>query len=349
MPDTNPSNHIPKVSVVMPVYGVERFVASAIESVLEQTFEDFELIIVNDRSPDNSLAICEGYDDPRIRIITHDENRGLAGARNTGIRASAGDYVALLDSDDMWEPEKLDRHVKHLDTQPELGVSFSRSAFVDENGERMNTYQMPKLSGITAEHLLCRNPIGNGSAPVIRRAVFDDIAFEETFYKEAETFYFDDRFRQSEDIECWIRIASLTSWGIEGLTEPLTLYRLNSGGLSANIPKQLASWEAVIEKARSHSPELIEKEGSLARAFQLRYLARQALRLQDGRLALSLCAQSLKENPMILVREPSRTLVSIAAALTQCVLPASLYRRFEPLAVRCVGASQKLRIAARQS
>lgn len=348
MPETPVNTSTPRVSVVMPVYGVEQFVAAAIESVLDQTFEDFELIIVNDRSPDNSLHICEGYEDHRIRIITHKENRGLAGARNTGIRASRGDYIALLDSDDLWEAEKLDRHVRHLDAKPELGVSFSRSAFINESGERLNTYQMPKLTGITADHLLCRNPIGNGSAPVIRRAVFDDIAFEATLYDEPETYYFDDRFRQSEDIECWIRIASLTPWKIEGLTEALTLYRLNSGGLSANIPKQLASWEAVIEKAREHSPELIAREGSLARAFQLRYLSRQALRLQDGRLALSLCIKSLAENPKILFREPSRTLVTIAAALTQCLLPAGLYRRFEPLAVRCVGASQRLRIASRQ-
>lgn len=338
---------MPKVSVVMPIYGVEKFVAAAIDSVLAQTFTDFEFIIVNDVSPDRSLEICLQYTDERIRIVNHEENRGLAGARNTGIREAKAEYIALLDSDDMWEPEKLEKHVEHLDNDPSIGVSFARSAFVNELGERMNTYQMPKLTEITAEHLLCRNPIGNGSAPVLRRGVFDDIGFQENFYGTEETYYFDDRFRQSEDIECWIRIASLTEWKIEGLTEPLTLYRLNSASLSANIPKQLATWEAVIDKAREHSPDLIEREGGLARAFQLRYLARQAIRQHDGKLAMSLCWQSLKQNPKILFQEPSRTLVTIGAALTQCIVPSALYKKLEPLAIGVVGTTQRMRIATR--
>lgn len=338
---------MPKLSVVMPIYGVEKFVAAAVESVLAQTYEDFEFIIVDDVSPDRSLEICKAYTDSRINIISHDENRGLAGARNTGIRAAAGDYVALLDSDDMWEPEKLALHVEHLENNPSVGVSFSRSAFMNEEGERLNTYQMPKLTDITPAHLLCRNPIGNGSAPVIRKEVFNDIGFTENLYGSDEIFYFDDRFRQSEDIECWIRIASLTNWKIEGLTQALTLYRLNSGSLSANIPKQLATWESVIDKAREHSPELIEAEGGLARAFQLRYLARQAIRLQDGPMAMSLCWKSFKQDPRILLKEPSRTCITFAAALTQCVLPKSLYQKLEPMAVQVVGNTQKLRIATR--
>lgn len=338
---------MPKVTVVMPIYGVEKFVADAVESVLHQTFTDFEFIIVDDLSPDKSRDICEQYDDPRIQIVRHSENRGLAGARNTGIRNATGEYIALLDSDDIWEPEKLERHVEHLDSNAAIGISFSRSAFINEDGEHLNTYQMPKLTGITAEHLLCRNPIGNGSAPVIRRSVFDDIEFTENLYGEDEKFYFDDQFRQSEDIECWIRIASLTDWDIEGLTDPLTLYRLNSGSLSANIPKQLATWEAVMKKASGHSPELIEKEGGLARAFQLRYLARQAIRLQDGKMAVSMVWQALRQDIRILTREPSRTLITVAAALTQCIFPKKLYRLLEPVAVNIVGHSQKLRMASR--
>jgi len=339
---------MPKVSVVMPIYGVEKFVAAAIESVLAQSFKDFEYIIVDDVSPDNSLEICRGYSDSRIKIISHEQNRGLAGARNTGIRAASGEYIALLDSDDLWEPNKLELHVAHLGSDTSLGVSFSRSAFINEEGDRLNTYQMPKLTDITADHLLCRNPIGNGSAPVIRKAVFEDIGFTENLYGNDEVFYFDDRFRQSEDIECWIRIASLTDWKIEGLTEALTLYRLNSGSLSANIPKQLQTWEAVIDKAREHSPELIAADGGLARAFQLRYLARQAVRLHDGPMAMRMCWRSLRQDPRILAQEPSRTLVTLAASLTQCVIPKNVYKKIEPLAISAVGKTQKLRMSTRR-
>ena len=95
-----------KVSVVVPVYGAEKFVATTLDSLLAQTYENFEVIIVDDASPDGSIAICQQYDDPRIKII-HQENRGLPGARNTGIRNSTGDYIALLDADDVWVPTKL--------------------------------------------------------------------------------------------------------------------------------------------------------------------------------------------------------------------------------------------------
>jgi glycosyltransferase involved in cell wall biosynthesis len=208
---------MPRVSVVIPVYGVEQFVEVCVRSVLEQSYEDFEVIIVNDKSPDRSLEICESIDDPRIRIVTHLENRGLAGARNTGIRHAKGEYIALLDSDDLWEKNKLEAHVEHLDANPKVGVSFSRSAFIDEQGTHLNTYQMPKLTDISVAHLMCRNPVGNGSAPVIRREVFEEIATMENIHGIEEPHFFDDSFRQSEDIECWIRIAATTEWQFEGL------------------------------------------------------------------------------------------------------------------------------------
>ena len=125
---------MPKISVIMPVYNVERFVADAVRSVLAQSFEDFELLIIDDVSPDSSIAICLSFDDPRIRIIRHRQNRGLAGARNTGIRHAEGDFLAFIDSDDCWHAEKLKRHVAHLNEHPDVGVSFSRSAFIDEDG-----------------------------------------------------------------------------------------------------------------------------------------------------------------------------------------------------------------------
>ncbi len=343
------NNNTPKVSVVMPIYGVERFVAEAVDSVLSQTFSDFEFLIVDDVSPDKSREICEAYTDERIQIIVHEKNRGLAGARNTGIRHARGEYIALLDSDDKWTMDKLEKHVAHLDSSAKVGVSFSRSVFMNEDGDLMNTYQMPKLTGITADHLLCRNPIGNGSAPVIRREVFKDIAFQDNLYGETEDYFFDDKFRQSEDIECWIRIASLTSWEIEGLSEALTVYRLNSGSLSANVPKQLATWEAVIEKASIHSPELVNRSGGLARAYQLRYLSRQAIRLQDGKMALGLVCQALKQSPSILWREPSRTLMTVGAALLQRVTPKAVYRSLEPVAIKVLGSTQRIRIALARS
>jgi glycosyltransferase involved in cell wall biosynthesis len=332
-----------KVSVIIPVYNVEQYVAQTLESVLAQTYTNLEIIIVDDESPDRSIDVCRRYTDPRIQIVQQ-KNRGLAGARNTGIRHATGDYIALLDSDDLWLPDKLQKQVAHLEASPQLGISFCRSAFIDDSGQPLGTYQMPRLKDITAPYLMCRNPIGNGSAPLIRREVFDAIASTDDRYGTPETFYFDDNFRQSEDIECWIRIVIQTGWKIEGLSEAMTLYRVNAGGLSANILKQLESWEQVIAKTRTYAPEIVGQWEHRARAYQLRYLARRAVRLKDGVMAVKLTHRALRTNWQILWEEPQRTLITIAAAYLLFLLPKPIYRWSEAIALKVTGASQKRQI-----
>ncbi len=329
-----------KISVILPVYNVEHYIAQAVQSVLNQTYKNFELLIIDDESPDRSIEICRSFQDPRIKIIQQ-KNRGLAGARNTGIRHATGDYFAFLDSDDAWLPEKLEKHLAHLEANPQVGVSFSRSAFMDETGQPTGYYQMPKLTGITPEYLLCRNPIGNGSAPVIRREVMLEIGFSDT----EEVHYFDETFRQSEDIECWLRIAILTDWKIEGLPEALTLYRVNAGGLSASIFKQLASWENVIAKTRTYAPDLLATWENMARAYQLRYLARRAVRLQDGKLAVELVYRALRTHWQIILLEPNRTILTLIAAYCLWLLPQNWYRNLEASAIALTGTMQQQRIS----
>ena len=153
----------------MPVYNVERYVAAAIRSVLQQTYTNFELIIVDDGGKDASLEICRAFKDPRIRIISQ-ANRGLAGARNTGIRHARGRFIALLDSDDIWLPREACRPRRSTCAPTrELGVSYSASELIDENGSSLGLFQSPKTRDITVRDVFCRNPVGNGSAPVFRR------------------------------------------------------------------------------------------------------------------------------------------------------------------------------------
>lgn len=337
-----------KVSVVLPIYNVEKYITETVRSVLSQTYSNFELLIVDDESPDRSVEICKQFDDSRIRII-HQKNRGLAGARNTGIRHAQGDYIALLDGDDLWLPEKLQRQVEHLEQSPQIGVSFCRSAFMDEAGNPLGIYQMPKLKGITAPYLMCRNPIGNGSAPLIRREVFEAIKFQVNLHGDVENCYFDECFRRSEDIECWIRIVLQTNWGIEGIPDALTLYRVNSNSLSADVLKQLESWEQVIEKTRSYAPDTVTKWEHTARAYQLRYLCRRAIRLKEGRMAVKLLHRSMKTRWQILLEEPRRTLITIVAAYLLWLLPKPLYRWSEILALKITGSSQKRQIRHEQA
>ncbi|WP_055076715.1 glycosyltransferase family 2 protein [Pseudanabaena sp. 'Roaring Creek'] len=335
---------MPKVSVIMPVYNVEKYIAETIGSVLAQTFTDFELLVIDDESKDQSIEICEGFTDARIQII-HQKNRGLAGARNTGIRHAKGEYLAFLDSDDVWRSQKLEKHVQHLDANPAIGVSFCSSEFIDDDSQPLGNYQIPQIKNITPELVLCRNPISNGSVPVIRKAVFQDIEFIDNFYGTEEKFYFDDRFRQSEDIECWIRIVLTTKWKLEGIPEALTLYRVNSGGLSANMMKQLDSWEKAIAKTRTYAPKFLAQWESLARAYQLRYLARRAIRNQDRQAGVALVNRALASNWKILIYEPRRTFLTIFAAYSIWILPRGLYNSIESFALQLTGKSQRKAIA----
>ncbi|NQY14692.1 MAG: glycosyltransferase family 2 protein [Henriciella sp.] len=311
----------PMISIVMPVYNTAKYVEAAIESVLAQTFVDFELLIIDDAGSDNSIELCRAYSDPRIRIISQ-ANRGLAGARNTGIRHARGQYIALLDSDDLWEPEKLERHIEHLWQSPEVGISYAASRMIDDDGNFLRIVQRPKLKNVTARDVFLRNPVGNGSAPVIRRQVFEDIAFINEARNELD--YFDESFRQSEDIECWCRMALMTKWRFEGIAGAYTRYRINEGGLSANVVKQFETWSRVKARVSELDPEFADKWGSYAEAYQKRYLARRCFRMGEGALAWSLMKEALQICPRIVIQEPAKTLTTIAAALVLRLRPQQL-------------------------
>jgi glycosyltransferase involved in cell wall biosynthesis len=337
----------PLVSIVMPVYKAEKYIADTLKSALNQTYSNFELIVVDDESPDRSIEICQQMNDPRIRIL-HQKNQGPAGARNNGVRNAKGDFIAFLDADDLWLPEKLEKHLAHLKQTPEVGVSFCRSAFIDEESKPLGIYQLPQLKDITPRYVLCRNPVGNGSVPVIRRQVFEDIKFRAAVNGEEKELYFDESLRGSEDSECWLRIALTTQWKLEGIPEALTCYRVNSSGLSANVEKMQRDLERSIEKTRLYAPQ-IDQWANAARAYQLRYLARRAVTLRDGKTAVGYMNQALSLFPGILVEEPRRTGMTIAAAYLLRLLPQSLYRQFEALALKVTGANQRRRISQEEA
>lgn len=204
---------------------------------------------------------------------------------------------------------------------------------------------MPQLTGIKAADLLCRNPVGNGSAPVIRRETLNDIRFQPLNHPEHYTCYFDEKFRQSEDVECWLRIMATTDWKIEGIPTPLTYYRLNQQGLSSNIIKQLASWESMIEKAKLYAPKLLAKHEHNARAYQLRYLARQSIRNGRGKAAISLVNRAIGESPSIMFKETARTSITLVAAYLLWLLPSSAYTICENIGQFFMGRIQKNRIS----
>lgn len=131
---------MPKVTVTMPSYNHEAFIAEAIQSVLNQTFQDFEILIVDDCSTDNSVDIIKSFKDPRITLIVNSKNKGVCYGHNLMIKLAKGEYIAVINSDDVWEPFKLEEQVNFLDNNANYGAVFSNVEFIREDGSIFDSY-----------------------------------------------------------------------------------------------------------------------------------------------------------------------------------------------------------------
>jgi len=209
-------------SVIIPVYNRPEMVRRAINSIVSQPFPAFEIIVVNDGSKDSTGEVLQevaGTIDVPLHIINHPENRGVSAARNSGIKAAESEWIALLDSDDEWKPEKLERQQEFHQKHPELKISQSNEIWI-RNGNRVNKREIHRKVGgrIFKESLkLC---LVSPSATVIHRSIFDEIG------------YFDESLPACEDYDFWLRV--LTKYPIGLLDEPLlTRYGGHDDQLSA--------------------------------------------------------------------------------------------------------------------
>ncbi|MCG8669720.1 MAG: glycosyltransferase family 2 protein [Pseudomonadales bacterium] len=316
---------MPIFSVVIPIYKAEDYLRKTLESVLKQTFKSFEVICVNDETPDGSMDIVREYDDPRIRIVNQ-ENRGLAGARNSGINASRGVFVGLLDADDIWHPRKLEQHFYHLQRDIKIGVSYSSSLFIDEFDKPLGIGQFPQLDDVTALDVFCKNPVGNGSSVVLRKSLLLEMSRQVEHGEEVRREFFDESLRQSEDVNFWLRIALTSNYKFAGIAEPLTYYRIHSGGLSANLERQYDYWLKSVEKNIPLNEQFFEEWFSLGAAYQKRYLARRAIKNGDPQIALKLINQSIGHDARILLKDPKKTIITYACALLS-FLPKPLFQQ----------------------
>jgi hypothetical protein len=321
------SQPAPKVTIVVPAYNATATLPATMDSLLAQSFHDFEIVLVDDGATDGTAELCAGYAraEPRVRVVAQ-SNRGLAGARNTGIAAARGRYIGFCDADDLWCEGKLAAHVAHLDSAPHVGISFSGSAMIDGAGRRTGHRMTPRLTGIDAAHIFCRNPIGNGSALVARAEALRVIAHMPAGEVE-RPWVFDETFRQSEDIECWLRLVLSTDWTIEGVPGDLTLYRIHGAGLSANTEAQFASWERMVAKLTPLAPAFFAAHAPAARAFQCRYLARRAVSAGDGGRAAFWLRRAFAASATPLWREPVKTGFTLGAAACLIVLGPRTFRR----------------------
>jgi glycosyltransferase involved in cell wall biosynthesis len=294
----------PDFSIVMPAYNAAAFIVQSIESVLAQSLQSWELLVVDDGSTDTTAGVIGFYAarDPRIRLV-RGMHRGCSAARNCGIALARGRYVAFLDADDVWLADKLQRQLRHFDSDPQLGMSFTRARYMTVDGEVTRTVSSAPTHGLGIADLLCENATTTPSTLAVRSALL------------ATAGGFDESLAAAEDLEWIIRVLLTTGCRIEGIDAPLTLYRASPAGASSNLERQQAAWEKVMESVRASNPALHARHYRAARATHLRYLARQALRLrQGGSVARRYINAALAADWRLILRSPRRTLLTLAAA-----------------------------------
>jgi glycosyltransferase involved in cell wall biosynthesis len=293
-----------KVSVVVPAYNVQNYIEEALFSLQQQSLAEFEVLVVDDGSTDGTAEIVQRFcdQDARFRLLQK-SNGGLSSARNHGMKHASADYIALLDADDRYEPEKLAAHLQVLENQPEAGVVYSASKAIRDDGE--STFMQLSGKPIYADplkSLLCKNFVGHGSNAVFRRCIIEQVGF------------FDETLKSSEDVDYWIRIATLGCWTFHRDPRPLACYRVRPSGLSFNVAQMQRCNEQVLESAYQRSPEKVKPILPTAYAYLYRYLARLALTGGDIAGARRLIGSALKQDASIFLRD-SRSLLTLCAVL----------------------------------
>jgi GT2 family glycosyltransferase len=201
----------PRVSGVLPVYNGEPFLASAVESILAQSFRDFELITIDDGSDDASGEILDrlAAGDKRLRIV-HQTNAGIVAALNRGLALARGELIARMDADDVAHPERFARQVAFLDAHPETAVVGCAVTLIDRDGTRIRDVEYPLASEAVAAFLECGSPLAHPAAMMRRAAVLAVGGYREAY-------------RHAEDYDLWLRMAE--RYRIANLPDRLLLYR----------------------------------------------------------------------------------------------------------------------------
>jgi len=291
---------IPKVSVIVPAYNVSQYIKETLISLEQQTFSDFEALIVDDGSTDNTAAIvrqiCQR--DSRFQLLQK-SNGGLSSARNHGIRHARGEYIALLDGDDIYHKDKLATHIARLYSQSDVGVVYSASQTIRDDGKP--TFITLSGKPVHSDYqiaLLCKNFMGHGSNAVFRRCLIDEVGD------------FNENLRSWEDVDLWLRIAATQKWRFYREKRILCYYRVRPSGLSFNIVQMRNSGELVIEDAVARSPMLVKPILPTVYAYMYRYLARLCLQSGDMQTARDFIDQALMCDKSIFYRD-MRSLVTL--------------------------------------
>lgn len=222
------NGNVSKVTVLMSVYNGEKYLRQAIESILNQTFKDFEFLIIDDGSTDGTAEIIRSYTDPLIRFVQNEKNIGLTRSLNRGLKLAKGEYIARQDADDISLPERLEKQVSFLDSHSNVALLSSSIKMINLDDKEIGFWKLPCDNSTIKENLLKGlNQFSHPSSIFRKKCVEKVGGYRETF-------------EVAQDYDLWLRIAE--EFDVANLEEPLCIYRIEQDAVSAkNGKKQLSN------------------------------------------------------------------------------------------------------------
>ncbi len=258
----------------MPVYNGEKYLKLAVQSILDQTLKDFELIIINDGSTDKTEEIIKSFSDPRIIYIKNDTNLGLSKSYNTGIRASQGEFIARMDADDISLPDRFEKQMKFLELHPEIGITGGAVILIDKSGKKMKKLEKPSSHIELKWQSLFSTPLIH---PTVfgRAKIFRDNPYDENLYN-------------SEDYELWSRLIFNTETKLANQEEPVLYYRVYPESFTQRLEdkRKQASTENLIRNIERYTP-LSEAEKEV--------LSRKPSDIREARVVFDIYSRASKE------------------------------------------------------
>lgn len=246
---------VPTISVIIPAYNAAKTILETIQSIQQQTCSDFELIVINDGSTDNTLDVLATVADPRLKVFSY-ENGGLPVARNRGIERATGNYLTFIDADDLWTPDKLEAQLEALQHHPDTGAVYSWTAFIDENSQFLYAWKPLYFQGNVYPNLLIENFISSGSNIMVRRQ-YIDLAGR-----------FDPTLKSAEDWDYYLRLAALCPFAL--VPKYQILYRRSAQSMTSKVDVMEKNCLRVLERAFQVAPADYQqlKGQSLAHAYR---------------------------------------------------------------------------------
>lgn len=298
----------PLVSVVIPAYNQAEFLPGAVRSVLNQTYQNFEIIVVNDASTDNINEVVAKFTDPRVKYIAHERNQKLSAARNTGIRASRGEIIFLLDADDLFHPEKLQAHVEFLGKRPDIGVSYNARFELNHSSNTIREMWRPPLT-VTLKDLILGFPFSPSDTIVRREWAFKVGLFD----PEAGT-------AEDTDFPCKLALAGCQFAGID---RALNYRRYHSGRGRKNLPGRISDVERVHAAifADPRCPQEIRSMGRMALRHHLMVIVSLALIQNETELAHKYIRELVEIDPSVTEGEPCEL---VDFLLSECIADESV-------------------------